>query len=62
MVSGLVATFVDTPLELREMISLPKSHLEACTAGGIPVSGNAAGNARNFLDLTGQHEPPPPSS
>lgn len=58
--SGLVATFVEAPLELQKTLVIPENHLEACKAGGIPTLGNAAANAVDYLDLTGQNSPPPP--
>ncbi|KAK7210791.1 hypothetical protein V2G26_017969 [Clonostachys chloroleuca] len=60
IVSGLLATFVEAPLELQKTIELPTSHLDNCKAGGLPFAGNAAGNKDNLLDLTGQNAPPPP--
>lgn len=56
--SGLMATFVEAPLELQKTLELPKDHLDACSAGDVPVAGNAAGNDEDFLDLSGQNEPP----
>ncbi|OAA42872.1 multicopper oxidase [Beauveria brongniartii RCEF 3172] len=60
IVSGLLATFVEAPLELQKTISLPASHLDNCKAAGLPFDGNAAGNTDDFLDLTGQNAPPGP--
>lgn len=58
--SGLVATFVEAPLELQKSLTIPENHLEACKAGGVPTIGNAAGNSQNLLDLSGQNAPPAP--
>ncbi|KAL1913437.1 hypothetical protein Sste5344_000398 [Sporothrix stenoceras] len=63
--TGLVATFVEVPNDLRRQYlfsegnSLPDDHLAACTAGGVPTTGNAAGNTADFLDLKGESVPPP---
>lgn len=57
--SGLIATFVEAPLELQKTIDLPKDHLSACAAANIPTVGNAAGNNESLLDLSGQNSPPP---
>ncbi|KAM7184643.1 Cupredoxin [Naviculisporaceae sp. PSN 640] len=58
--SGLIATFVEAPLEMQKTLVIPENHLEACRAGGIPTVGNAAANTIDYLDLTGQNAPPPP--
>ncbi|KAH7247122.1 hypothetical protein FSOLCH5_012356 [Fusarium solani] len=57
--SGLIATFVEAPLELQKTLTLPQNHLDACKAGDVPSAGNAAGNTKDFLDLTGENVPPP---
>ncbi|KAF5019004.1 hypothetical protein F66182_9022 [Fusarium sp. NRRL 66182] len=56
--SGLIATFVEDPLELQASLRLPQNHLDACKAGGIPAVGNAAGHT-DLLDLSGESTPPP---
>lgn len=53
MDSGLTATMIEAPLELQKTLSIPKNHLEACDASGTLRAGNAAGNTKNFEDLTG---------
>lgn len=58
--SGLIATFVEAPLDLQQTLSIPQDHLDACAAENIPTAGNAAGNTVNFLDLTGEPKPPDP--
>lgn len=58
--SGLLATFVEAPLELQKTLTLPQDHIDVCNAGKVPVKGNAAGNTKNLLDLTGQNAPPSP--
>lgn len=57
VVSGLLATFVEAPLELQKQLTLPADHLAACAADGILTEGNAAGNKDDFLDLAGQNVP-----
>ncbi|KAH7129201.1 Cupredoxin [Dactylonectria macrodidyma] len=59
IVSGLIATFVEAPLELQDIISLPSSHLEVCQSGNASTEGNASGNKENYLDLTGENHPRP---
>jgi iron transport multicopper oxidase len=56
--SGLVATFVEAPLDLQNSLTIPNDHLDACTVGGYQTKGNAAGNTENLLDLTGENVPP----
>ncbi|KAF7558345.1 hypothetical protein G7046_g5811 [Stylonectria norvegica] len=58
VMSGLIATFVEDPLELQKTLSIPEDHLKACSAANMPTKGNAAANTEDYLDLTGQNEPP----
>lgn len=56
--SGLIATMIEAPLAMQQNLTIPDNHLAACTAGGVPYAGNAAGNTVNLLDLSGQNHPP----
>ncbi|KAL7937529.1 Cupredoxin [Trichoderma chlorosporum] len=56
--SGLLATFVEAPLEIQKQFTIPDDHLAVCAASGWPTKGNAAGNTVNFLDLTGENKAP----
>ncbi|EFQ33392.1 multicopper oxidase [Colletotrichum graminicola] len=56
--SGLLATFVEAPLDLQKTLSIPQNHLDVCAAANVPTAGNAAGNTKDFLDLSGQNTPP----
>ncbi|KAF5495342.1 Iron transport multicopper oxidase fetC [Colletotrichum siamense] len=58
--SGLLATFVEAPLELQKSLTLPQNHLDVCNAGNVPTAGNAAANTVDLLDLSGQNSPPAP--
>ncbi|OTB03453.1 putative ferroxidase [Hypoxylon sp. CI-4A] len=58
--SGLIATFVEAPLDLQKTISIPQDHLDACAAQNISTAGNAAGNTIDLLDLTGEPRSPDP--
>lgn len=58
--SGLMATFIEAPLDLQKTIKIPQDHLDVCKKDGIPTSGNAAANTVHFLDLAGQNKPPAP--
>ena len=58
--AGLTATFIEAPTELQAMgISLPASHQAVCLSQGISMTGNAAGNSNDWLDLTGENSEPP---
>ncbi|KAL8720586.1 MAG: hypothetical protein Q9225_002575 [Loekoesia sp. 1 TL-2023] len=73
--SGLIATIIEAPLDLQQSLSLaqspytspnasaltiPMSHVEACTQQNVPIAGNAAGNTVDLLDLRGENLPPEP--
>ncbi|KAH6656212.1 Cupredoxin [Truncatella angustata] len=58
--SGLIATFVEAPLELQKTLVIPEEHYDTCKTGGIPTAGNAAANTVNVLDLSGQNSAPDP--
>ncbi|KAK6849083.1 hypothetical protein PG995_012916 [Apiospora arundinis] len=61
VVSGLVATLIETPTSLQGHLDIPRDHLDSCRRLGIPTAGNAAGNERHPLDLAGANTQPPPS-
>jgi iron transport multicopper oxidase len=60
--SGLIATMVEAPLQLQASLgaagAMPDDHYTACARAGTPTTGNAAGNTKDLLDLTGQNRPP----
>ncbi|OQV00846.1 hypothetical protein CLAIMM_06288 isoform 4 [Cladophialophora immunda] len=62
--SGLVMTFVESPLLLQQTLSarIPDDHLAACAALAppMPTAGNAAANTADLLDLTGANVSPAP--
>jgi len=51
--AGLSATFVEAPEILQQTIKTPPDHLRVCHEDGVLTQGNAAGNTKNHLDLTG---------
>lgn len=55
-----MATMIEAPEELQKTLQIPQDHLQACSDLGIPTTGNAAGNRRNLLDLTGANKSPEP--
>ncbi|GAM82221.1 hypothetical protein ANO11243_002000 [Dothideomycetidae sp. 11243] len=52
---GLASVFIEAPLQLQERSQIPPDHYAACTAAKIPSSGNAAGNTKDYLDLSGEN-------
>ncbi|KAL7798312.1 Cupredoxin [Trichoderma ceciliae] len=56
--SGLIATFVEAPLDIQKQLTIPDDHLSVCAASGMAAEGNAAANTVDFLDLSGQNKPP----
>jgi iron transport multicopper oxidase len=60
MSSGLAVTMVEAPLELQSTLKVPQNHYDVCAAGNTPVVGNAAGNTKDYLDLTGANVSPKP--
>lgn len=60
LASGLIATMIEAPPLLQSSLSIPADHYEVCKAQNIPIVGNAAGNDKDFLDLTGVPKPPGP--
>lgn len=55
LATGLAVTFIEAPLQLQKSLTIPQNHKDVCHAAGVPIAGNAAGNAENFLDLSGQN-------
>jgi iron transport multicopper oxidase len=60
--SGLIATFVEAPIELQKTITIPPDHYSLCARNDppVPTSGNAAGNVDDLFDLRGEPAPPAP--
>lgn len=55
--SGLVSTFVESPLALQKSLKIPDDHMAACKALGVPTAGNAAGNTIDPFNLDGANVP-----
>ncbi|PMD41129.1 Ferroxidase [Hyaloscypha variabilis F] len=54
--AGLTATFIEAPTQLQALkLYLPISHKNVCANQSIALKGNAAGNAVNYADLSGQN-------
>lgn len=63
LVSGMMATFIEAPTELvAQKPYIPASHRTVCDNYNIPRKGNAAGNSKNWLDLTGANTNAPLSN
>lgn len=58
LAQGLGMVFIEAPTQLQQRMTLPSDHLAACAAGGVQSEGNAAGNTKDYTDLTGQNVQP----
>ncbi|XPS97992.1 hypothetical protein M3J09_007208 [Ascochyta lentis] len=60
--TGLIATFIEAPLEIQKSTTIPPEHHSLCARNYPPIStsGNAAGNVIDLLDLKGEPAPPAP--
>ena len=58
--SGLILSFIEAPLALQKQLSgkIPEDHFDACRAQGMAYQGNAAGNTKNLLDISGMNVSP----
>jgi iron transport multicopper oxidase len=57
--AGLTATFIEAAPQLQaQKLYIPDSHRDACNKQKILMKGNAAGNYKNYLDLTGANVEP----
>jgi iron transport multicopper oxidase len=59
-IAGLIAIFVEAPADLQSALKVPQDQLDACKDLDIATSGNAAGNTKDPLDLSGANVPPGP--
>lgn len=51
--AGLTATLLEAPNMLQGNLQIPADHLKVCQQANTPTVGNAAGNTKNYLNLTG---------
>lgn len=59
MSAGLLATIIEAPLQLQKsQPTIPSAMASICAAQGVPTAGNAAGNAKNYTDLSGAPNKP----
>lgn len=59
LIAGFFATFVEAPLQLQSQ-NVPADQFQVCKDQGLPYEGNAAANTKNFTDLDGANNDPPP--
>jgi len=59
LVAGFFATFVEAPLHLQSQ-TVPADQINVCKDQGLPYQGNAAANTKNYTDLDGANNVPPP--
>ncbi|CAM6127142.1 unnamed protein product [Calypogeia fissa] len=59
LAQGLGMLLIEAPTQMQERLSIPKQHYDVCQAAGVPFTGNAAGNTKDFLDLTGENAQEP---
>ncbi|ODV88242.1 hypothetical protein CANARDRAFT_174079 [[Candida] arabinofermentans NRRL YB-2248] len=60
---GLALTLIEAPLELQQqLMKTPpnQDYFDICNANNIPLKGNAAGNSKKWLDLSGENLQPDP--
>lgn len=57
--AGFFATMVEAPIELQKTETVPGDNYEVCKKQGLPFRGNAAGNTKDFGDLSGANDAPP---
>ena len=53
---GLALTLIEAPEQIQERLSIPENHYDVCDTAGMKYEGNAAGNTKDYLDLTGQNK------
>ncbi|KAF9777146.1 hypothetical protein IL306_004572 [Fusarium sp. DS 682] len=51
---------IESPLEMQKTLTIPEEYQKICKDQGIATVGNAAGNTKDYLDLTGQNMMVPP--
>ncbi|KAI5782840.1 Cupredoxin [Pyronema domesticum] len=61
LLSGLVTTFIEAPMELQRNTTIPENHRALCVKRGILMEGNAVGRkGKDVLDLRGENRGPDP--
>ena len=59
LIAGFFVTFIEAPLQLQSQ-SVPADQYQVCKDQGLPYMGNAAANTKNFTNLNGANNVPPP--
>ncbi|KAL1979624.1 hypothetical protein VTN96DRAFT_5427 [Rasamsonia emersonii] len=60
LAAGLGMLMIEAPTQMQQRLSIPQQHYDACRAAGVAYEGNAAGNTKDLLDLSGQNVQQPP--
>ncbi|KAL1964569.1 hypothetical protein VTN77DRAFT_6866 [Rasamsonia byssochlamydoides] len=60
LAAGLGLLMIEAPTQIQQRLSIPQQHYDVCRANGVPFEGNAAGNTKDLLDLSGQNTQQPP--
>ena len=60
MIAGFFATIIEAPNIIQNTITVPADQFQVCKDQNLPYQGNAAGNTKNYTDLAGGYETPPP--
>lgn len=55
---GLAIVLVEDPLAIQKQPAPPAEYFQVCKNLGVPTEGNAAGNSKDFFDLTGENRQP----
>ncbi|KAI6249163.1 Iron transport multicopper oxidase fetC [Erysiphe necator] len=57
---GLIATFIEAPMDIQKGLEIPQNHYDTCKIRNIPFIGNAAANTVDLLNLKGANIAPGP--
>ncbi|KAL2819591.1 Cupredoxin [Aspergillus cavernicola] len=55
LMQGLAMVLIEAPTQIQQRTTIPEDHWAACSAAGVSGVGNAAGNAEDLLDLSGEN-------
>ena len=52
---------IEAPLEIQaQRLNITSQHYDACVSQGLPITGNAAGNSLDWMNLQGENTSPSP--
>jgi iron transport multicopper oxidase len=55
LAAGLGMLLIEAPTQMQQRLSIPQQHYDVCQAAGVPYQGNAAGDVKDLLDLSGEN-------